>query len=207
MNREQAAQKICQVCHKLWQRGFVAANDGNVSVKLADGTILATPTGVSKGEVTPDMLVLVDLDGNVLQSGSLGPSSELKMHLRCYQQRPDVAGVVHAHSPAATAFAAAGLPLNGRFLTEALMTLGEVPLASFAMPGTEQVPESIAELIIDHDAVLLQNHGALTLGKDVWEAYLRMESVEHFAQISLNVRLLGGGVELKPDDVRALRRR
>ena len=194
MSAYKEARDICRVCQKLWQRDYVASNDGNVSARLLDGNILCTPTGVSKGEVTEDMLALLTPEGEKISGGE--PSSEIKMHLLCYKLRPDIGGIVHAHPPAATAFAAAGLALDGRFLTEALMNFGAAPLAPFAMPGTDEVSASIAPLIPENDAVLLKNHGALTLGGDAAKAYYRMEALEHFALISLNVRALGGGADI-----------
>jgi len=203
MEIEEASEKICHVCKNMWIKGWAAANDGNVSARLDSGLILTTPTGVSKAEVTPEILVLISPDGKVVSGGK--PSSEVKMHLRCYAERPDVNGVVHAHPPAATAFAAAGLPLDGHFLYESALNLGEVPVTPFAMPGTDEVPDSIAPAIREGCAVLLQNHGALTVGGDVLAAYYLMETLEHTAIISLNVRLLGGGADIPPASYRAIR--
>jgi L-fuculose-phosphate aldolase len=205
MEIEEASQKLCHVCRNMWVKGWAASNDGNVSARLDSGLILTTPTGVSKAEVTPDILVLMSPDGKVISGGT--PSSEVKMHLRCYEERPDVNGVVHAHPPAATAFAAAGLPLAGHFLYESALNLGEVPVMPFAMPGTDAVPDSIAPVIKEGNAVLLQNHGALTVGEDVLAAYYLMETLEHTAIISLDVHILGGGIDIPPDDYRAIRNR
>ena len=205
MDRKQAAACIVQVCQTMWQKGWVAANDGNVSQRLDNGTILATPTMVSKNDVREDMLVLLSPQGRIL-SGTYKPSSEIRMHLRCYEMRPDIFGVVHTHSPAATAFAAAAMPLDLSFLTEAYLTLGNVPVAPFALPSTDEVPDSITPYLKEHNAILLQNHGALALGTDVKSAYFCMESLEHCAAIALNVRLLGGGCPISEENKERLKK-
>ncbi len=198
-------QEICDVCHKMWQRGIVAANDGNVSVKLKDGTVLCTPTGVSKSAVTPEMLVHTDMDGNVLKAAEgYRPSSEMKMHYRCYQERPDVGAVVHAHPPVSTAFAAAGRALDGYSVMENIVQTGAVPVAPFAMPSTDEVPESVAPLLKDHDAMLLANHGALTVGRDLTSAYFKMESVEQYAKTTLYLTILGETKDLEEETVQDL---
>jgi len=191
-------EQLCEVCHMMWQQGWTAANDGNVSARAGDGVFLATPTGVSKGAMLPEMLVLVGADGKMLEENACGyrPSSELKMHMRCYEQREDVAAVVHAHPPTATAFACAERALDDYSLTEGVVSLGCVPLAPYATPSTNEVPDSITPLLASHDAVLLAHHGALTVGPDLMSAYYHMETVELWAKISLNARLLGGAVEL-----------
>ena len=179
-------EQICDVCHKMWQKGWVAANDGNVSVKLEDGTFLATPTGMSKSFITPEKLVHIDGDGNILEAEEgCRPSSEIKMHLRCYQEREDVGAVLHAHPPVATGFAVANKPLDEYSMIETVIALGSVPVTPYGTPSTYEVPEAIAPYLGEHDAVLLQNHGALTVGADVITAYYRMETLELFAQISL----------------------
>ncbi len=200
-SEHEARQLILEVGRRMYAKNFVAANDGNISCRVSDSTILCTPTGVSKGYMTEDMLVLIDLDGNVI-SGTLKPSSEIKMHLRVYTENPGLNAVVHAHPPAATSFAIAGIPLNRAILTEAVMGIGEVPLAPYAMPGTKEVPDSIAPFVTTHNACLLANHGALTWGKDVMEAWMRMESVEHYALLSMYARgLLGQANELTSEQV------
>ena len=167
---------------------MVVSNDGNISCRVADG-IWATPTGVCKGDMTLEMLVKVDDDGHILE-GTHKPSSELKMHLRVYQENPDVQAVVHAHPPMATSFAVAGIALDTPILPEAIVNLGVVPVAPYAVPGTQAVPDSIAPYCRTHNAVLLANHGALTWGKDLWQAYFRMESLEYYAQLTLNTTYL-----------------
>ena len=201
---QEARELILEVGRRLYQRGFVAANDGNISVMTAPGVLWATPTGVSKGFMTADMLVRTDLDGTVLE-GSARPSSELKMHLRAYRENPEIRAVVHAHPPVSTAFAIAGIPLDQPILSEAVMQLGVVPVAPYAQPGTRAVPDSIAPFCRTCRAVLLANHGAVTWGASLMEAYFRMESLEHYAQTTLNsVYLLGRARPLSPEQVEAL---
>ncbi|WP_113928823.1 class II aldolase/adducin family protein [Bacillus sp. P14.5] len=176
----EAKKQICEIGRRVYNKNFVAANDGNISVKVGPQTIWTTPTGVSKGFMTPDMMVKMDLSGKIL-SGKLKPSSEVKMHLRVYQENPDVNSVVHAHPPVATSFAIAGISLDKPVSPEAVVILGTVPVAPYATPGTQEVPDSIAPFCKDYNAVLLANHGALTWGSDLIQAYYRMESLEHYA--------------------------
>lgn len=199
----EARRSIVEVGKRVWRRGYVAANDGNLSVRLTDGRVVVTPTGRSKGFLEPSDLVIVDRDGKRL-SGRLEPTSELAMHLFAYHRRPDVGAVVHAHPPKATGFAAAGVPLAECVLPEVILTLGQVPLASYATPSTEEVPRSIEELIGGYSAMLLRNHGVLTLGADIEQAYFRMETVEHFAEITLTAKALGGTSPLSREEVRKL---
>lgn len=193
-------QDIVEVGRRIWLRGYVAANDGNISIRVGQDEFLCTPTGVSKGFMTTEMIIKINSAGEVL-SGEWRPSSELKMHLRVYQERPDVNAVVHAHPPVSTAFAVAGIPLNKKFLPEVIITLGEIPLTDYATPSTDEVPEAIAEVIKDHDAVLLANHGALTLGSDVFNAYYKLETMEHYANVSLVAGQLGRERELPPERI------
>jgi len=183
MYESEAREMICEVGRRAYNRNFVAANDGNISVKVAPDEIITTPTGVSKGYMTADMMVKIDLTGKVLE-GSSAPSSEVKMHLRVYRENPEVNAVVHAHPPIATSYAIAGIPLDLPIYPEAVVSLGVVPLAPYATPGSEGVPDSITPFCKTHNAVLLANHGALTWGNDLMQAYLRMESLEHFALIT-----------------------
>lgn len=195
-------EQICDVCHKMWQKGWVAANDGNVSVKLEDGTFLATPTGMSKSFITPEKLVHIDKEGSILEAeDGCRPSSEIKMHLRCYQERKDVGAVLHAHPPVATGFAVANKALDEYSMIETVIALGSVPVTPYGTPSTYEVPEAIAPYLGEHDAVLLQNQGALTVGADVITAYYRMETLELFAQISLNAHLLGGAKEISRENI------
>ena len=195
-------EQICDICHKMWQLGWVAANDGNVSVKLPDGTFLATPTGMSKSFITPEKLVHIDQDGQILDaSAGLKPSSEIKMHLRCYKEREDVGAVLHAHPPVATGYAVANQPLDEYSMIETVIALGSIPVTPYGTPSTYEVPDRIAPYLGEHDALLLQNHGALTVGADLITAYYRMETLELFAKISLNAHLLGGAKEISRENI------
>lgn len=195
-------EEICDVCHKMWQLGWVAANDGNVSVRLEDGTFLATPTGMSKSSITPEKLVHIDRDGNILEAlEGYRPSSEIKMHLRCYAEREDVGAVVHAHPPVATGYAVAHKALDEYSMIETVIALGSIPVTPYGTPSTYEVPDAIAPYLGEHDAVLLMNHGALTVGADVITAYYRMETMELFAKISLNAHLLGGAKEISRENI------
>lgn len=204
MEIQKVREQICQVCHLMWQKGWVAANDGNVSVKLSDGSILATPTGMSKYFITEDCLCHLDDKGNLLEDKGRKPSSEIKMHLRCYRERDDVFAVVHAHPPFATGYAVANKALDSYSMIETIITLGSVPVTPFGTPSTEEVPEAIAPYLPEHDVLLLKNHGALAVGSDVITAYYRMETLELFAQISLNAYLLGGAQELPMENIQRL---
>lgn len=199
----QTRKDLVEVGRRIWQRGYVAANDGNLSARLADGRILITPTGRSKGFLSPDDLVVVDSRGRKV-SGALEATSELPMHLFAYQARPDVCAVVHAHPPRATGFAVAGVHLAQCVLPEVIATLGGVPLTEYATPSTPEVPASLEEYIRDYNAILLRSHGALTLGDDIYQAYFRMETVEHFAEITLTARALGGASPLSREEVQKL---
>ena len=195
-------EQICDICHKMWQLGWVAANDGNVSVKLPDGTFLATPTGMSKSFITPEKLVHIDQDGQILDaSAGLKPSSEIKMHLRCYKEREDVGAVLHAHPPVATGYAVANKPLDEYSMIETVIALGSIPVTPYGTPSTYEVPDRISPYLGEHDALLLQNHGALTVGADLITAYYRMETLELFAKISLNAHLLGGAKEISRENI------
>lgn len=197
MDINESRAQVADVCQRMWQQGWVAANDGNISVKLADGTLLVTPTGVSKAFITADMLLHVDAALNVLEGQpGLRPSSEMKMHLRCYAERHDIHAVVHAHPPTATGFAVAGKSLDDYSMIETVLMTGSVPVTPYATPSTDEVPEAIAPYLAAHDALLLANHGALTVGQDLITAYYRMETLEQFAKISLTAHLLGGAREI-----------
>ena len=191
MTREEELRAaICEVGRRLYQRGYVASNDGNISVRLDGERLLATPTAVSKGFMTPDMMVITDLQGTKL-AGERNASSELKMHMAVYRIRPDVHAVVHAHPPTSTGFAVAGIPLDRAVLAEVITTLGSVPIADYATPSTAELPDAVSKYVRAHDGILLANHGALTCGADLFAAYYKMETIEHFAHISLVARLLG----------------
>src|SRR6266498_1160627 len=182
---------IVEVGRRMYARGYVASNDGNISIRLDDETILTTPKSVSKGYMTPDVMVVTDLTGKKIR-GNRDASSELLMHLEVYKNRPDARAVVHAHPPTATGFAVAGIPLDRAVLAEVLTTLGSIPIAEYATPSTKELPAAVRKYVKAHDGMLLANHGALTLGADLFAAYYKMETIEHFAKISLVARLLGG---------------
>ncbi len=179
-----AKKMICEIGKRMYDRSFVAANDGNISVRTGKDTVICTPTGVSKGFMTPDMLVKTNLKGEKI-AGTLKVSSEIKMHLRVYHENSAALAITHAHPPVATSFAIAGIQLDKALLPEAVVMLGTVPIAPYATPGTEEVPDSIAPYCKDYNAVLLANHGALTWGSDLTEAFHRMESLEHYATIMM----------------------
>lgn len=197
---EQIRNEICDIGRRIYQNGFVAANDGNISVKVGDNEFYCTPTGVSKGYMTPDMIIRVDGEGNAVE-GTLKPSSEIKMHLRVYRERPDVGAVVHAHPPTATAFAVCNIPLDAYIMPEAVLFLGDIPVCVYGTPSTDEVPDSLAPYIESHDAFLLQNHGALTVGNTLMKAYFNMESLEFYAKVSKLARELGGAKEISDDQL------
>ncbi len=192
--------ELLDVCHRLHRAGMVAANDGNVSAACDDGNLITSVTNVSKGAMTARHVVKVDRQGNPLEEGKK-PSSELPMHLAIYRDRPDIKAVVHAHPPYATGFAAAGLALDKCVLPEIVMTLGSIPLAEYGTPSTEEVPEAVSKWIGQADAVLLANHGAVTVGRTLMEAFYRMERIEHYAKICFIARQLGGERVLSPEEV------
>jgi L-fuculose-phosphate aldolase len=171
-------------------RGFVASTDGNISVRLGADRVLTSPTCMSKGMMTPDDLVVTDLEGRRV-CGSRKASSELAMHLLIYRLRPDVNAVCHAHPPTATGFAAAGIALDKPILCELVISLGRVPVARYGTPGTPELSDAIAPYVPDHDAILMANHGVVTYGPDLLTAFLRMETTEHFAHVALVTELLG----------------
>jgi L-fuculose-phosphate aldolase len=191
MSREaELRAQIVEVGRRMYARGYTASNDGNISVRLDSDRLLMTPKSVCKGFMTPDMMCITDNEGRKLE-GDRDPSSEMLMHLEVYRQRRDVSAVVHAHPPIATGFAVAGIPLDRAVLAEVLTTLGSVPIAEYATPSTTELPDAVRKYIKAHDGMLLANHGALTVGADLLSAYYKMETIEHFAKISLVARLLG----------------
>jgi len=200
----EARQAIVETGRRMYMKNFVAANDGNISCKVGEDVIWVTPTGVSKGFMSGDDLVKMRLDGTVITPGSAAPSSEIKMHLRVYKENPEIMGITHAHPPAATAFAVAGLPLDKMIYPEAIVNLGVVPCVSYATPGSSGVAEAVAPYCRDYNALLLANHGALTWGRSVMEAYFRMESLEHYASILINIGRIGGARELSGEQAEEL---
>jgi L-fuculose-phosphate aldolase len=196
----QLRASIVEIGKCVWQKGWVAANDGNISCRLPGDRILCTPTGVSKGMMTADDLIICDLEGNRLE-GTRARTTEINMHLTIYKMRPDVRAVVHAHPPASTGFAVAGRPLNQAILPEVIVNLGCVPLAEYGLPGTPAVTEGMAPYIPNYDAILMGNHGAVCYADELWKAYFRMETVEHTARIVLIAELLGGAKVLPRTEV------
>jgi L-fuculose-phosphate aldolase len=197
---QQYRQDILDVGKLIYQKGWVAANDGNISVRLEDGRILCTCTGVSKGMMTPADVIVCDLEGNKID-GARERTTEIAMHLTIYQMRPDVSAVVHAHPPVATGFAVAGRPLNLALLPEVVVSLGCVPLAEYGLPGTPALTAGMLPYIPKYDAILLGNHGSVCYGEDVYKAFFKMETVEHFARVTLVAELLGGPKVLPKHEV------
>ena len=191
---------IIQIGRLVFQKGWVAANDGNITIRMDAGRILATPTGVCKGMMHPDDLIIVDMQGNKI-SGRAERTSEIAMHLKVYELRPEIKAVVHAHPPVATGFATAGKSLSLGLLPEVVIGLGCVPLAGYGLPGTPELTEPMLPLIPKYDALLMANHGAVCYGEDVFKAYFRMETMEHFARITLVAELLGGAKVLPRQEV------
>lgn len=182
--------KLCEIGRRLWQRGLVGAAEGNLSVRLDPLRLLSTPAGLSKGHLKPDDLVVIDLQGGVLSGPK--PSSEIKLHLRIFRDRPDCQAVVHAHPPTATAMTLAGETIPDDLMPEAAVVLGSVALVPFGLPGTDEVPDGIAPFLPDHKTFLLDHHGAVTLGKDLEDAYNRIETLERVATMMLVAQTFGG---------------
>lgn len=196
-------EEIVRYGTRLYERGFIAATDGNLSVRLDHERLLVTPTCMCKGVMQPDDLVIVDLQGQKIE-GHRNVSSELEMHLLIYRMRPDVHAVVHAHPPTATGFAAAGISLEEPLISEVVLTLGSVPLAPYACPGTKQLSESLRPLVEHHNGILMANHGVVTCGDDLEQAFMHMETVEHFAKIAMVARTVGRPQAIPPEEVKKL---
>ena len=199
LSEKQAKKAIIDIGQRMYVRNFVAANDGNISVKTGDNEVWATPTGVSKGYMQKKMLVKVDLDGNILE-GTCKPSSELKMHLRAYQENEEIRAVCHAHPPVCTCYAIAGIPLTAPVLAEAVITLGDVPIAPYAKLGSREVPEAVAPFCHTHNGILLANHGAVTWAEEPYAAWYRLESMEYYANILLITEHILGRQNLLTDE-------
>ena len=200
---QELRQDIIDVGKLVFQKGWVAANDGNISIRLDGERILCTPTGVCKGRMQLSDLIVCDYDGNKIE-GTRERTSEIAMHLTIYRMRPDIQSVVHAHPPVATGFAAAGRALNLALLPEVVIGLGSVPLADYGLPGTPALTDGMLPYIPKYDAMLMANHGSVAYGPDVYQAFHRMETVEHFARITLVAELLGGAKPLPRLEVRRL---
>jgi len=196
-------QDLVRFGKMLHAQGFVAATDGNLSVRLDQERVLVTPTCISKGMMQPEDMVVVDFTGKKL-SGDHNPTSEIMMHLTIYRMRPDVSAVVHAHPCTATGFASAGIALDEPLCSEVVITLGAVPLAPYATTGTMALSDSLRPYIPFHDAILMANHGVVTYGEDICRAYMRMEAVEHYARIVLAARQLGSARSLDSHELEKL---
>lgn len=199
-------EQMCDIGKRMYMKDMGAANDGNISIKISENSFLCTPTGVSKGFMTPDMICKINNQGELIEDNLLNtkPSSEIKMHLRVYEERPDVTAVVHAHPLYATAFAICGIPLNKQIMPESTIFLGEVPIAEYGTPSTDELPNSIVPYLQNHDAILLANHGALTCGIDLMSAYFKMESMEFYAKLLFLTSVIGEPKELTEEQVTTL---
>src|ERR687892_2938469 len=202
MNEAQARKLIVEVGRLLYERSYVVSSDGNVSIRLDEGRVLATPTMTCKGRMTEDSLALTDMDGKPLNDRRA--SSELAMHLLIYRERPDVKSVCHAHPPHGSAFAVAGLAIDQPILSEVILTLGCVPLASYGTPSTEELSDAMRPLLKHHNALLMANHGAVAYGAALWQAWDRLETLEHTAKIAILSRVLGGSRNLPADAIEKL---
>ncbi|MFN2454181.1 MAG: class II aldolase/adducin family protein [Pyrinomonadaceae bacterium] len=202
MDEQTARREIVRVGQLLYERSYVVSSDGNISVRLDDGRILATPTMISKGRMTEDSLALTDIAGKPLNDKRA--SSELAMHLLIYRERADVKSVCHAHPPHGTAFAVAGLSIDQPILSEVILTLGCVPLAGYGTPSTSELTEAMQPLVKHHNALLMANHGAVAYGVDVWQAFDRLETLEHTAKIAILAKHLGGSRNLPIDAIEKL---
>ncbi|REJ77985.1 MAG: class II aldolase/adducin family protein [Acidobacteria bacterium] len=202
INETEARELIVEVGRLMYERGYVVASDGNVSIRVGEDRIIATPTMTSKGRMTVDSLAVTDLDGNALSDKRA--SSELAMHILIYKNRPDVLAVCHAHPPYGTAFAVAGLPIDKPILSEVVLTLGCVPLTDYGTPSTDELTDAMKPFVAHHNALLMANHGAVAYGKDLWQAFDRMETLEHTAKIAILSRALGGANDLPPDSIEKL---
>jgi L-fuculose-phosphate aldolase len=202
MDEQTAKRDLIRVCHLMYERSYVVSSDGNVSIRLDDGRILATPTMTCKGRMTEDLIAVTDLDGKALNERRA--SSELAMHLLIYSERSDIKAVCHAHPPHGTAFAVAGLAIDQPILSEVILTLGCVPLASYGTPSTDELTEAMQPLVKHHNALLMANHGAVAYGADLWQAWDRLETLEHTAKIAILSRVLGGSRNLPADAIEKL---
>jgi L-fuculose-phosphate aldolase len=202
LDEQTARRDLITICHLMYERSYVVSSDGNVSVRLDDGRILATPTMTCKGRMTDDLIAVTDIEGRQLNQSRA--SSELAMHLLIYRERPDVKAVCHAHPPHGTAFAVAGLAIDQPILSEVILTLGCVPLAAYGTPSTKELTDAMQPLVEHHNALLMANHGAVAYGSDLWQAFDRLETLEHTAKIAILSRMLGGSKNLSPGAIEKL---
>lgn len=202
MDERDARKLIVEIGKLMYDKGYVTSSDGNISYRLGENLILATPTQVSKGRMTEDIMALTDLDGKPLNDKRV--SSEIQMHLLIYRMRPDVNAVCHAHVPHGTAFAAAGLSIDAPILSEVILTLGCVPLTAYGTPSTPELTDALKPYVEHHNALLMENHGVVAYGEDLWQAFDRLETLEHTAKIAILARTLGGANDLPKDAIEKL---
>ncbi|MEO6589928.1 MAG: class II aldolase/adducin family protein [Pyrinomonadaceae bacterium] len=202
MDENNARKLIIEIGKLLYDRSYVVSSDGNVSIRLDENRVLATPTMTCKGRMTEDGLAITDMDGKALNDKKA--SSELAMHLLIYKMRPDIKAVCHAHPPHGTAFAVAGLAIDAPILSEVILTLGCVPLTSYGTPSTSELTDGMKPFVEHHNALLMANHGAVAYGEDLWQAFDRLETLEHTAKIAILSRALGGANDLPNDAIEKL---
>lgn len=203
MNYKQEKDRIIELGKRAYNRGFVASNDGNISIRLDDDKFLITASGKSKGYLTYDDILLCNMQGEIIE-GTGRASSEIRMHVMVYQERNDVKGIFHAHPVYGTTLAVAGIPLDEPILVEVIVAIGKIPLVEYGTPGTDSLPNNIKKYVKEYEAFLLEKHGVLTIGTDVETAYYRMETVEHFAKIFFNLKQLGTYQVMDKDEVEKL---
>ncbi|MBY0357656.1 MAG: class II aldolase/adducin family protein [Candidatus Obscuribacterales bacterium] len=200
---KKAIEDLLAVAHLAYDRGYLSGKEGNLSIRLGANRILSTASSTCKGRLRGEDVIFTDIHGALLERSSAGskPSTELKMHLAAYVERPDIMAIVHAHPATAVGFTVAGLPLSVNTLPEIVCTLGSIPTAPYATPSTDEIPQSIEPLVKEHDAIMLAHHGSLTLGSDIWDAFYKLEALEQFAKTLLVASLLGGAKSLSPEQV------
>ncbi|MBI9046473.1 MAG: class II aldolase/adducin family protein [Anaerolineaceae bacterium] len=208
-NEQQLREDICEVCKMMYSRGLIVGPSGNASAKLDDNHILLTPGGLLKFKMDPDQLIIVDMDGNKVGPGTeanqdLKPTSELSMHLEIYRQRPDIKAITHAHPSNVVALSSCGIQLKPTVLTEGMLFLGPIPTAEYATPTTPELADTLSELIVNHDAIVLPYHGAIIGGHDIWNAFAKMEVIEQLAEIQILTRLIGGDKALPRHHVESM---
>lgn len=206
ISREEKRREIVKVGKHFYDQGFLAGTSGNISVRVGEDAILITPSGMNKGIMSPEDIMLVDLEGNPLEQSHHKPSSEIKMHLVSYMERHDISAIVHAHPPFSMGFATARLPLDMPVLPEAILVLGDIPLVEYGTPSTQEVPDNLKPYLEGHNAFLLESHGSLTFGENLASAAHRMETLELYAKVILIARMLGGEKLLSYGDLKKLKR-
>ncbi len=204
MPEKEARKDLAEVCRLSYIRGYVCGLEGNFSIRLQENLVLSTPSGICKGRVEPEDLILTNLEGTLCSRANGRCSTELAMHLTAYAARPDISAIAHAHPPVAVGFTVAGMPLTSCVLPEVVCSLGAIPTAPYATPSTPEVSESIKELVLEYDALLLDHHGALTLGTTIWDAFYKLETLEHYAKTMLVAHQLGGSIPLCATQVHKL---